>query len=104
MDEPTAWLYQARADRKAAEKFATEEEGLLDQNTRATIKALDALAPQFPPRRNTEYPFDDGHGQWIYPAANGVFTIDEVEQFRALAYRVLDGAGRILSVIRRRPP
>ncbi len=77
--------------------------GLLDQNTRAGIRALDGLAPQRPPWRNTEYPFQDAQGQWTYPAAEGVFSQDEVQQFRALAHRVLDGAGRIVSAIRRRP-
>jgi hypothetical protein len=77
--------------------------GLLDQNTRAGIRALDGLAPQLPPRRNTEYPFQDAPGQWTYPAAEGVFSEQEVEQFRALAHRILDGAGRIVSSLRRRP-
>ena len=121
VDETTAWLYQARADWQAAERFVADEvgtgrchaiakwqqtvekavkalvsalhgagilgagvlpkhaveryiralislpraagnrtiqqnlHGLLDQNTRAGIRALDGLAPQRPPRRNTEY-------------------------------------------------
>lgn len=169
MDEPTAWLYQARADWLAAERFVADEvgtgrchaiakwqqtvekavkalmsalqhagilnagfrhrheveryigmlirlpraegnrtiqqllSGVLDKNTRAGIKTLDGLAPQFPPRRNTEYPFLAAHGQWTYPAAEGVFSQDEVRQFRELAYRVLDGAERVVSAIRRRP-
>ena len=53
--------------------------------------------------RRPGYPFQDAQGQWTYPAAEGVFSPDEVQQFRALAYRVLDGAGRIVSAIRRRP-
>src|SRR5205807_1888383 len=77
--------------------------GLLDQNTRAGIRALDGLAPQFPPQRNTEYPFQDPNGQWTYPAAEGVFSPEEIRHYRALAHRVLDGAGRIVSAIRRRP-
>ena len=76
--------------------------GLLDQATRAGIKALDDLAPQFPPRRNTEYPFQVAPGQWTYPAAADVFSADEIRQFRVLAHRILDGAGRIVSAIRRR--
>lgn len=169
MDEPTAWLYQALADRQAAELFMSDEagagrcqaiskwqqtveksvkalvsalhdagilgagfrprheveryvamlvrlpraagnrtiqhllHGLLDQKTREGIKALDGLAPQMPPRRNTEYPFQDTSGGWTYPAAEGVFSQEEVQQFRALAHRVQDGAGRIVSVLRRRP-
>ena len=169
MDEPTALLNQAKADRKAAERFGTDVEGtdrchaiakwqqtveksvkalvyalhnagilninfrprhevapyikvlirlprpqsdraiqqllhgLLDQDTQAGIKALDDLAPQLSPRRNTEYPFRDVQGQWTYPAAADVFTEDEVVRFRKLAYRVLDGAERVVSAIRRRP-
>lgn len=166
MDEPTAWLYQARADWKAAERFEVgtdrchaiakwqqtvekavkalvsglhdaqilgagvvhvheverylgalirlpldaanqtirrKRSGLLDQSTRAGIRVLDGLAPQRVTRRNTEYPFRDALGQWTYPAAEDVFSPDEVQQFRALAHRVLDGAERIVSAIRRRP-
>jgi len=77
--------------------------GVLDQHTRAGIRALDGLAPQLPPRRNTEYPFQDANGQWIYPAAEGVFSQAEVQRFRELAHRVLDGAERVVSAIRRRP-
>src|SRR5205823_6624753 len=77
--------------------------GLLDQNTRATIRALDSLVPRLPPRRNTEYPFQNASGQWTYPAAESVFSIDEVQHFRELAHRILHGAGRIVSAIRRLP-
>jgi hypothetical protein len=169
VDESTAWLYQAMADRRAAERLAADEmgtgrchavakwqqtvekavkalvsalhdagilgagvvhrhqvepyvrtlvrlprapgnrtiqqtlHGLLDQSTRSGISALDGLAPRLPPRRNTEYPFRNAVGQWTYPAAEGVFSQAEIQQFRALAHRVLDGAERIVSVIRRRP-
>ena len=169
MDEPTAWLYQAMADRQAAERLVVDEvgtgrchaiakwqqtvekavkamvsalhnarilgsgvlprheveryvgtlvrlpraagnrtiqqslHGLLDQQTRAGIRTLDSLAPRLPPRRNTEYPFQDAHGRWTYPAAEGVFSQADVQQCRALAHRVLDGAGLIISAIRRRP-
>ena len=75
--------------------------GLLDQATRAGIKALDALAPQFPAHRNTEYPFEVAGGQWTYPAAKDVFSSEEVQQFRTIAHRLVDGAGRIISAIRR---
>jgi hypothetical protein len=169
MDEPTAWLYQARHDRQAAERFVEDEKGtdrchaiakwqqavekaikaivcalheagilqanfrrrhevdpyvavlirlprsagnrtiqsllhgLLDQNTRGAIRVLDGLAPQMPPRRNTEYPFQNEAGTWTYPAAKGVFSESEVEQFRSLAHRILESTGRIVSAIRRRP-
>lgn len=169
MDEPTAWLYQATADRQAAERFVADEagtgrchaiakwqqtvekaikalvstlhvagilrsgvrskhdveryvdmlrrlpradgnrtiqhrlHGLLDQKTREGIRALDGLAPQMPPLRNTEYPFQDADGQWTYPAAEGVFSNDEIQRFRALAYRILDEAWRINTALRRGP-
>jgi hypothetical protein len=77
--------------------------GLLDQNTRAGIRALDGLTPRLPTLRNTEYPFQNAHGQWTYPAAEAVFSQDEVQRFRDLAHRVLDRAGRIVSGIRRQP-
>ncbi len=76
---------------------------LLDQNTRLGIKALDDLAPQFPPKRNTEYPFQEAGGQWTFPAAKDVFSSEEVQRFRELAHRVLNGAGWIVSAVRRRP-
>lgn len=77
--------------------------GLLDQQTRAGIRALDGLAPRRPAGRNTEYPFQDDMGQWTYPAAPGVFSEEEVGRFRELAHRVLEGAARIVSALRRRP-
>ncbi len=77
--------------------------GLLNQDTRAGIRSLDALAPQLPPRRNTEYPFQTDEQLWTYPAAEGVFIAEEIENFRALSYRILASASRIVSTIRRRP-
>jgi len=169
VDEPTAWLYQAAADREAAEHLVARStgagrcyavahwqqtveksikamvlalheagvlgsgirpwhevepyvawllrlpraapnraiqgvlRGLLSQGARAGIRALDALVPRWPPPRNTEYPFRDAGGDWTYPAAAGVFSQAESDQFRALAYRVLGAAGRVVSLIRRRP-
>ena len=161
MDEPTAWLRQATADREAAERLIADDSGrchaiakwqqtvekavkaivsglhdagiiatpirarhdveryvralirlprahgnrsiqnllhgLLNQETRAGISALDDLVPQIAPRRNTEYPFTYGNGQWTYPAAEGVFSNEEVQQFRDLAYRILGGATTCLS-------
>ena len=169
MDEPAAWLSQARADRLAAERFVTDDDGtapchaiakwqqtvekavkavvsalqgagisrvgisakhevapyikilirlprdednksnqkrlygILDQKTQAGIIALDSLVPRLPPRRNTEYPFQDAHGKWSFPAAKDVFSPAGVQQFRALAHRVLVGAEEIVYAIRRRP-
>lgn len=82
--------------------------GLLDQNNRAAIKDLDALAPRRPPpgerpRRNTEYPFVDTNGQWTYPAAEEVFSQAEIQRFRALTHRIVDKVGRMVSAIRRGP-
>lgn len=82
--------------------------GLLDEATRAGIRALDALAPRRPPpggrlRRNTEYPFHAAAGGWTYPADETTFSAQEMNRFRALAYRVVAGAGRIVSAIRRGP-
>ncbi len=77
--------------------------GLLDQATRDGIRVLDGLAPQMPPRRNTEYPFQTHGGQWTYPAAEGVFGDEEVAGFRQLAHRILNGAARIVSASRRAP-
>jgi hypothetical protein len=169
MDEPTAWICQAGADREAAERFIADGNGtgrchaiakwqqtvekaikaivlglheagilgggprprhevgryvdalvrlprardnraiqnllmgLLDQHTREEIGALDALAPQVPTRRNTEYPFQTESVQWTYPAAEGVFSEQEVKAFRALAYRIFSGAHRVVSALRHRP-
>ena len=76
--------------------------GLLSQDTRKKIKELDDLVPQKSLRRNTEYPFQQ-EGQWTYPAAEGVFSQTEVQQFRSLAHHLLNGAQRLVSMIRRRP-
>ena len=44
--------------------------------------------------------FPIGQGEWSYPAAEGVFSEEEGRRFRALAHRVLNGAGRIVSAVR----
>jgi hypothetical protein len=171
MDEPAAWIYQASADREAAEQLIAEDKktgrchaiakwqqtveksikaivcalheagilgagpkprhsveryvdmlvrlprtpgnktiqnllkGLLDQKTRSSIRTLDTLAPQLPTRRNTEYPFEIeiDSGKWTYPAAEGIFLAEEVDNFRSLSLRILESGFRILSAIRRRP-
>lgn len=81
---------------------------LLDQNTRAAIHSLEALIPKQPSqgelhRRNTEYPFQDSISQWTFPAAEGVFSLSEIESFRVLAHRIADLAGRIIQTVRRKP-
>lgn len=95
---------------RAAENKTVQQHlrGLLDENTRAGIRSLDALVPRRPPpgerpHKNTEYPFCDAEGEWIYPAADGVFSSEDVSRFRAMAHRIADRAGQILSAIRRRP-
>lgn len=80
--------------------------GFLDQQTRAGIAAFDGLVPKRPPPgqqpgRNTEYPYHVGGGQWTYPAAQGVFSSDEFQRFRALAYRVVERIDRLVADIRR---
>jgi HEPN domain-containing protein len=82
--------------------------GLLNQTVRDGIAAIDAIAPRWPapgerPRRNTEYPFVDEHGDWTFPAAEAVFSDKEVDRFRQLTYDLLAGVGRVISAIRRRP-
>jgi hypothetical protein len=87
---------------------STRLRSMLDANTRAAIRAVDALAPRWPapgqaPGRNTEYPFQDAGGVWRYPAAPGVFSAAEIAQFRDLAHRIVEGAGRVIAAVRRGP-
>ena len=79
-----------------------------DTNTRRAIRSLDILrakrpAPGQPHRRNTEYPFQDPHDRWTYPAARGVFSSAEIEQFRDLSHRIARVAEQVISAIRRAP-
>ncbi len=60
------------------------------------IRALCLLAPNLPPRRNTEYPYPDGIGGWTAPAALGSFRVDEVYRFRALADDLVPLVGRFV--------
>jgi hypothetical protein len=80
---------------------------LFDTATRDGIRSLELLIPKAPPdgrpRRNTEYPFQGDGGKWAYPAAAAVFSSEEVDRFRALAQRVAEVAGRVVSALRRRP-
>jgi len=93
------------ADHRAIQRHL---QSFLNQDTRNGIRALDALAPRAPlpgeqPRRNTEYPFHDAGGNWTYPAAEVIFSAEEVERFRQLAHRIVDNAGRLIAAIRRAP-
>jgi hypothetical protein len=81
---------------------------LLDHNTRASINSLESLIPQQPPvgqphHKNTEYPFELSDDDWTFPAAKGVFSYPEVQEFRKLSYRVAEEARRIIAAIRRTP-
>ncbi len=92
-------------DNRAVQRALSD---LLNPVTRAGIQALESLAPQWPapgeaPQRNTEYPFQNDDGEWTFPAAESVFTAEEVEQFRSLASRIRWGTERVLSAIRRAP-
>jgi HEPN domain-containing protein len=80
----------------------------LDTNTRTAIRSLDILAPRRPApgqphQRNTEYPFQDPHDRWTYPAARGVFSSAEIKQFRDLPHRIARVAEQVISAIRRAP-
>jgi len=81
---------------------------LFDADTRATIRAVEALTPQAPPpgerlRRNTEYPFHDANGDFTYPAAPDQFSSEEIDRFRALSHRLVESAHWVISALRRRP-
>lgn len=81
---------------------------LFNEETRASIDSLEELIPKQPPpgtphRRNTEYPFDTPHNGWTCPAAHGVFLSSEVQRFRKLSYRIVDGADKIVEAIRLAP-
>jgi hypothetical protein len=81
---------------------------LFDADTRAAIRAVEALTPQAPQpgerlRRNTEYPFHDAAGEFTYPATPGEFSSQEVDRFRALSHRLAESAGWVVSTLRRRP-
>ena len=78
--------------------------GLFSEHHRDEIKAIGLLAPKRPPpgqlaRRNTEYPYQNPDASWRAPADPGSFGTKDVERFRALATRILDGCFRIVSAI-----
>ena len=62
----------------------------LDAPTRMDIHRLESLAPRAPTPgdphpRNTEYPFNDAHGGWTYPAAPDQFSVVEGNAFQGVA-------------------
>lgn len=78
--------------------------GLLSEQVRADIRALENLTPKAPPpgenpSRNTEYPFIDATGSWKAPADKAVFSNREIERFRALADRLYHGCSEIVSAL-----
>ncbi len=81
---------------------------LLNEGRRGEIRALCALAPKRPgpgelARRNTEYPFQRPDGSWIAPHEEGAFDLSDVERFRSLASRIIEGAAKIISAVDRLP-
>ena len=80
--------------------------GLLNETVRGEIHAIEALIPRWPRTgqlhaRNTEYPFNDVPGSWRAPAEADVFTRTEVDRFRQLAFRFVQGCKRIMSALSR---
>jgi hypothetical protein len=79
---------------------------LFNANVRSAIRSLGALAPHAPPpgqqlRRNTEYPFHESEGVFTYPAVPGSFSVEEVQRYRMLSYRLVDSAGWIVFTLQR---
>src|SRR5262249_13703193 len=79
--------------------------GLLDETTRAAVRALDQLAPRrpppgMPPYRNTEYPFFQDGGSRA-PADPESFSRSDVARFRAPSARIVGGCARLISTIER---
>jgi hypothetical protein len=79
--------------------------GLFNEKTRGDVRALDRLAPRRPPTGslpgvNTEYPFVK-NGEWRAPADPDIFSRRDVDRFRALASRIVQGCARIISAIER---
>jgi hypothetical protein len=85
----------------AVQSLLTSDQHLIDE--------LSGLAPKWPGPgcpfpRNTEYPYEVVKGTWRAPASLGSFSRKEVKKYRNLAERVLPGAERALSAIKRSPP
>jgi hypothetical protein len=80
---------------------------VLNEHCITEIKAISALAPKLPKGgglhdRNTEYPYERLAGDWVAPAMQNCFTVNEVQRFATLAQRVYEGARQIVSALRRR--
>jgi len=80
--------------------------GLLNEYHRGEIKAICHLAPKRPAagelaRRNTEYPYQNRDGTWRAPSDDGSFGKKDVDRFRGIANRILEGCSRIVSAIYR---
>lgn len=94
-------IHLPRASRNRA--IQNQLHSLFDQTVRGDIRALDALIPRIDPIRNTEYPFRTPAGEWTYPAAADTFTREELQRFRSLARRVIDGTELLIYALRRQP-
>lgn len=69
------------------------------------IAEISLLAPRFPRDgadfvRNTEYPFTLASGEWIAPASEGVFTMDEVNRYQGLAWELYQNISSFTSGVR----
>jgi hypothetical protein len=91
---------------KALKGQRTKVMSILSDARLATIKDLDALAPQYPapgdlPRRNTEYPFQKiaGPDTWRSPAEEGVFSRREVKGFVACARQVQFTTDKVVTAL-----
>ncbi len=79
---------------------------LFHEGHRGEIRALCLLAPRKPgpgelSRRNTEYPYQRLDETWIAPHESESFSKTEVERFRRLASRIIEGSAKILSALER---
>jgi hypothetical protein len=93
---------------KRALEIKDKIKALLHEGHRSEIRALCSLAPKKPgpgelARRNTEYPFQRPDKSWIAPHEVGAFQSSEVERFRELSNRIINGAARIVSAVERLP-
>jgi HEPN domain-containing protein len=93
--------------RTANQDIQSNIKGLFNETTRGDIRVLDQMPPRrpppnMPPIRNTEYPFLRD-GVWRAPADPETFSRADVDRFRLLATRVVDGCARVISAIERGP-
>ena len=92
--------------RPSNKEIQNQIHGLLNEHHRGEIKAICLLAPKRPgagelARRNSEYPYQNRDGTWRAPSDDGSFGKRDIERFRLVANRILDGSFRIVSAIYR---